>query len=84
MDHFIILETTGGFEVTRFMEGETALEVAKNRGGILLDEGPYPTFEAAIREAWQQDPRVGPINPEIDVVVGTVTLRGEVRSLAEK
>ncbi len=47
MNQFVIIETESGFQIVALPDGKTADEVAKEHGGILVDEGPYPTFEAA-------------------------------------
>tara|TARA_R110002049_G_scaffold288423_1_gene470958 strand:+ start:143615 stop:143809 length:195 start_codon:yes stop_codon:yes gene_type:complete len=47
MPYFIIIETTDGFEVACVPEGKTASQIARDRGAILIDAGPYRTFQAA-------------------------------------
>ena len=44
---YIIIETEDGLTIERQPAGMTAEQVAAHRGGILADEGPFPSYEDA-------------------------------------
>ncbi len=44
---YIIIETEDGLTIQRQPAGLTADQVAAQCGGILADEGPYHSYEAA-------------------------------------
>jgi hypothetical protein len=47
MSHYIIVELDRGFTVVKVPEGETPEMAARDVGGILVDAGPYDSFEKA-------------------------------------
>ena len=47
MAFYIIIETDEGLAVAGVPENSTPEAVAKDAGGVLIDEGPYDTFEKA-------------------------------------
>ncbi len=47
MPQFAIIEIEDGLTVAEFEAGATPDEVAAMHGGILIDPGPYPSYEDA-------------------------------------
>lgn len=47
MAAFIIAETDSGLTVAEWPEGVTAEEAAERAGGVLVDRGPYSSYEDA-------------------------------------
>jgi osmotically-inducible protein OsmY len=81
---FLAARIDGVREVDNELGIEELLRDDVHRDALYRIDLKPSEIEAAIREAWQQDPRVGQIDPEVRVVMGAVTLRGDVNSLAEK
>lgn len=47
MNRFAIVEVEDGLTIVALPADRTPEEAAVDAGGILVDPGPYPTFEAA-------------------------------------
>jgi len=47
MNHFIVIENEQGLRVAAVEDGKTAEQVALELGGVLIDSGPYRTFDQA-------------------------------------
>ena len=47
MEFYIIIETDDGMTVAGVPENSTPEAVARDAGGVLIDSGPYDTFEKA-------------------------------------
>jgi hypothetical protein len=47
MLQYELIETEEGLAVAEIMPGTTAEEAASRRGGMLIDPGPYETYEDA-------------------------------------
>ena len=47
MVEFAIIELEDGLTVVELPPGQKAEDVAASRGGVLVDPGPYATFEEA-------------------------------------
>jgi hypothetical protein len=47
MSRFAIIETDEGMTVTELPPGVVAEDTATKHGGVVVDPGPYPTFEDA-------------------------------------
>lgn len=47
MTKFIVIELEDGLTVVELLPGQTAEDAAAAAGGILVDPGPYATFEEA-------------------------------------
>jgi hypothetical protein len=47
MIDFAIIEVEDGLMVVELPAGQSPEDVALNRGGTLVDPGPYPSFEEA-------------------------------------
>ena len=47
MTYYIIIETNDGQAVVSCSDGQTAEDAAEANGGILVDEGPFDSFEEA-------------------------------------
>lgn len=47
MLRYAIIEVDDGLTVVEVGEGQSAEEVAVRYGGVVVDPGPYPTFEEA-------------------------------------
>ncbi|QDV44460.1 hypothetical protein Enr13x_43260 [Stieleria neptunia] len=47
MNGFIIIEVDDGFTIAEIPEGATPESVAMQRGGVLVEGGPYKSFEEA-------------------------------------
>jgi len=47
MTTYIIIEIDNGFTVAEVPDDSTPEEVAKDTGGILIDAGPYHTYQQA-------------------------------------
>ena len=47
MNYFVIVETSDGFTIGSVGNGQTPESVAKELGGVLIDPGPYDSFQQA-------------------------------------
>jgi hypothetical protein len=47
MAAFCIIETEDGMSIVEHRDDLTAEEAARQSGGVVLDSGPYPTYEEA-------------------------------------
>ncbi len=47
MKYFVIVETEDGFTIGTVTNGSTPESVAKDHGGVLIDPGPYESFQHA-------------------------------------
>ncbi len=47
MPKYAIIETESGLTVVPILPGRTPEEMAIQLGGIVVDPGPYPTYEEA-------------------------------------
>ena len=47
MLQYELIETEDGLSVAEIMPGVTPEEVARQRGGLVIDPGPYDTYEDA-------------------------------------
>ena len=47
MINFAIIELDDGLTVVGLQTGQTADDIAWREGGVLVDAGPYPTYEDA-------------------------------------
>jgi len=55
MAHYIVVETEAGLEVAEVAEGKTADDAAAVSGGVIVDSGPYKTYDQA-KDAMEQMP----------------------------
>jgi hypothetical protein len=47
MIQFAIIELADGLTVVELQPGQTAEDAAAGQGGVLVDPGPYPSYEEA-------------------------------------
>ena len=47
MISFAIIEIDDGFTIVEVLPGQSAEEAALGEGGVLVDEGPYESYEEA-------------------------------------
>ena len=47
MVYFVIAEVDDGLTIVSFNEGESAEDAAVKQGGVLVDSGPYSSYEEA-------------------------------------
>ncbi|MGV3484399.1 MAG: hypothetical protein ACO1RT_08275 [Planctomycetaceae bacterium] len=47
MVSFAVIEVDDGLTIVQVMPGQTAVDAAVKEGGILVDPGPYTTYEEA-------------------------------------
>ncbi len=47
MVYYALAETDDGYTVIQFAEGETAEDAAVRESGVLVDPGPYMSYEEA-------------------------------------
>jgi hypothetical protein len=47
MPKYAIIETESGLTVVPILPGRTPDEMATQLGGVVVDPGPYPTYEEA-------------------------------------
>ena len=47
MVHFAIIELEDGLTIVELQPGDQPEDVAVREGGILVDPGPYPTYDDA-------------------------------------
>lgn len=47
MTYFVIVETDDGFTIGTVSEGNTPEAVARRHNGVLVDPGPYESFQHA-------------------------------------
>lgn len=48
MAYYIIVETENGQTIINCDEGRSPLEAAEANGGLLVDDGPFATYEDAL------------------------------------
>lgn len=47
MGYYILIELDDGFSIAAVPGDQSAEEVARDAGGEVHDEGPYPTYQSA-------------------------------------
>jgi len=47
MVQFAIIELADGLMVVELLPGQTPDDAAASQGGVLIDPGPYPSYEVA-------------------------------------
>ncbi|REJ66375.1 MAG: hypothetical protein DWQ31_15025 [Planctomycetota bacterium] len=47
MTHYIVVETDSGLSVAEVSDRKSADDVAVESGGVIVDPGPYKSYEAA-------------------------------------
>ena len=47
MEYFAIIEVDDGFEIVEVLPGQLAEDAAASEGGVLVDPGPYRSYDEA-------------------------------------